>query len=94
LRRCVLAPLSGFITRKAAVSIVNPHTECKGWWDHVQAAMGSPSADFAHHALAALFNATRGQGQGLSDEGMNAALAVVDGSLSYRPTVRRGAKVS
>jgi hypothetical protein len=54
------------------------HEKC--WWDRLKAALGTTSSDFVNATLVQIQNASRLPGGGISETGVNAVLAFVEGA--------------
>jgi hypothetical protein len=84
---CVAAPLqrqppvrvrSRRITAESA-KLYPPAGDERLWWDRLKKALGTSSSDFVNASLHQLQAATRFPGSGISEVGINAALAFIEG---------------
>jgi len=84
---CVAAPLqrrppvrvrSRRITAESA-KLYPPDGEERIWWDRLKKALGTASSDFVTASLQQLQAAAQFPGSGISEVGINAALAFIEG---------------
>jgi hypothetical protein len=68
----------GRITAEAA-KLYPPHGEERIWWDRLKKALGTASSDFVTASLHQLQAAAQFPGSGISEVGINAALAFIEG---------------
>lgn len=60
-----------------ATSIGNPHNDGKGWYTQIEDAFATSSSAFADACIGWLANAAAEQGKSVSEQNINAALAVI-----------------